>query len=57
MGDANWDFLTEPEIFRPADPAAASRALRRGELRRLARGLYTWNLEVPLTQSQSSCPA
>jgi hypothetical protein len=39
--------LNEPEVFRPADAAAASRALRRGELRRLARGLYTWNLDEP----------
>jgi hypothetical protein len=39
--------LDEEEVFRPADPAAASRALRRGELRRLARGLYTWNLDEP----------
>lgn len=43
-------FLEEPEIFRPADPAAASRAMRRGELRRLARGLYTWNLDEPPEQ-------
>jgi hypothetical protein len=41
------DFLNEAEIFRPADAAAASRAMRRGELRRLARGLYTWNLDEP----------
>lgn len=34
-----------PEIFRPEDPTSAARALRRGELRRLARGLYTWNLD------------
>jgi hypothetical protein len=39
--------LDEPEVFRPADTAAASRALRRGELRRLARGLYSWNLDEP----------
>jgi Fic/DOC family len=43
------DFLDQPEVFRvsDADAAAASRALRRGELRRLARGLYTWNLDEP----------
>lgn len=34
-----------PEIFRPDDAAAASRATKRGEIRRLARGLYTWNLD------------
>jgi hypothetical protein len=47
MAGAKQGFLDEPEIFRPADAAAASRALRRGELRRLARGLYTWNLDEP----------
>jgi hypothetical protein len=43
------DFLDRPEVFRAsdADAAAASRAQRRGELRRLARGLYTWNLDEP----------
>lgn len=50
MGNAKRDFLEEPEVFRPSDAAAASRALRRGELRRLARGLYTWNLEEPAEQ-------
>jgi hypothetical protein len=45
MAGAKQSFLSEPEVFRPADAAAASRALRRGELRRLARGLYTWNLD------------
>ena len=41
------NFLPEehPEIFRPENSAAASRATKRGELRRLARGLYTWNLD------------
>jgi Fic/DOC family len=47
VAHANRDFMDEPELFRPADAAAASRALRRGELRRLARGLYTWNLDEP----------
>jgi hypothetical protein len=47
MANAKRGFLEEPEVFRPADAAAASRALRRGELRRLARGLYTWNLDEP----------
>lgn len=47
MADAKHNFLEEPEIFRPTDVAAASRAMRRGELRRLARGLYTWNLDEP----------
>ncbi len=39
-----------PEIFRPEDPGAASRAARQGELRRVARGLYTWNLDEQLEQ-------
>ncbi|HWM62727.1 MAG TPA: Fic family protein [Solirubrobacterales bacterium] len=47
MADVKQRFLDEPEVFRPADAAAASRAQRRGELRRLARGLYTWNLDEP----------
>lgn len=47
MADVKQGFLAEPEVFKPADTAAASRALRRGELRRLARGLYTWNLDEP----------
>jgi hypothetical protein len=42
--------MDEPEVFRPADTAAASRAVRRGELRRLARGLYTANLDEPAEQ-------
>lgn len=50
MADVKQGFLDEPEVFRPADAAAASRALRRGELRRLARGLYTWNLDEPPEQ-------
>lgn len=47
MANVKHDFSAEPEVFRPADPDAAGRALRRGELRRLARGLYTWNLDEP----------
>lgn len=50
MANVKHDFSTEPEVFRPADPDAAGRALRRGELRRLARGLYTWNLDEPVEQ-------
>jgi fido (protein-threonine AMPylation protein) len=34
-----------PEIFRPDDSRWASRAAKRGEIRRLARGLYTSNLD------------
>lgn len=49
MAEAKRDFLAEPEVFRAAD-AAASRAVRRGELRRLARGLYTTNLDEPVEQ-------
>ncbi|MGD1056122.1 MAG: Fic family protein [Solirubrobacteraceae bacterium] len=36
-----------PEIFRPDDSKWASRAAARGEIRRLAQGLYTSNLEEP----------
>ncbi len=50
VASANRDFLDEAEVFRPENAAAASRALRRGELRRLARGLYTWNLDEPAEQ-------
>jgi len=39
-----------PEIFRSSERAAASRAAARGELRRLARGLYTTNLDEPAGQ-------
>jgi hypothetical protein len=39
-----------PEIFRATERAAASRATTRGELRRLARGLYTTNLDEPAEQ-------
>lgn len=48
MPSVKADFLNEPEVFRPTDAAAASHALRRGQLRRLARGLYTWNLDEPV---------
>ncbi|MBA3865344.1 MAG: Fic family protein [Solirubrobacterales bacterium] len=49
MPSPKREFFDQPEVFRPtADAAdAAGRAARRGELRRLARGLYTWNLEEP----------
>ncbi|MHB1808918.1 MAG: Fic family protein [Solirubrobacteraceae bacterium] len=39
-----------PEIFRPKDSRWASRAFARGEIRRLARGLYTHNLDEPPQQ-------
>ena len=39
-----------PEIFRSTERAAVSRATARGELRRLARGLYTTNLDEPAEQ-------
>jgi hypothetical protein len=45
MAVVKQSFSAEPEVFRPADVDAAGRAARRGELRRLARGLYTWNLD------------
>jgi hypothetical protein len=50
MPRAKATFLNQPEVFRPDDSAAASRALRRGEIRRLARGLYTTNLDEPAEQ-------
>ena len=39
-----------PEIFRPEDSQWASRAAKRGEIRRLARGLYSTNLDEPAEQ-------
>lgn len=39
-----------PEVFRPQDSGWASRAAARGEIRRLARGLYTRNLTEPAEQ-------
>jgi fido (protein-threonine AMPylation protein) len=36
-----------PEIFIPDDPRWASRAAARGEIRRLARALYSTNLDEP----------
>jgi fido (protein-threonine AMPylation protein) len=48
MSSANSHNL--PEIFRPEDSKWASRAASRGEIRRLARGLYTSNLEEPAEQ-------
>ncbi len=39
-----------PEIFVPDDPKWASRAAQRGEIRRLARGLYSTNLDEPAEQ-------
>jgi len=39
-----------PEIFRPEDMKWASRAAGRGEIRRLARGLYSTNLDEPAEQ-------
>jgi Fic/DOC family len=40
----------QAEIFRSSEHAAVSRATARGELRRLARGLYTTNLDEPAEQ-------
>ena len=39
-----------PEIFVPEDSRWASRAAARGEIRRLARGLYSTNLDEPAEQ-------
>jgi len=36
-----------PEVFRPQDAKQASRAAAGGEIRRLARPLYTTNLDEP----------
>jgi len=50
MANVKHEFLNEPEVFRPADLGAASRASKRGEIRRLGRGLYSWNLDEPAEQ-------
>jgi hypothetical protein len=52
MAGANRQFLRQdlPEVFHTTEHAAASRATRRGDLRRLARGLYTTNLDEPAEQ-------
>lgn len=39
-----------PEIFVPEDSRWASRAAARGQIRRLARGLYSTNLDEPAEQ-------
>lgn len=39
-----------PEIFLPEDAKWASRAAQRGDIRRLARGLYSTNLDEPIEQ-------
>jgi hypothetical protein len=39
-----------PELFFPQDSRWASRAAARGEIRRVARGLYTPNIDEPLQQ-------
>lgn len=39
-----------PELFIPDDSRWASRAAARGEIRRLARGLYSTNLDEPAEQ-------
>lgn len=39
-----------PEIFIPEDARWASRAAARGEIRRLARGLYSTNRDEPVAQ-------
>lgn len=57
-GDLPEKALTEeplskeslPELFIPRDFRWASRAAARGEIRRLARGLYSTNLEEPAEQ-------
>lgn len=48
MGAANSHNY--PEIFRPDDPRWAGREARRGTIRRLARGLYTSNVDEPPEQ-------
>jgi hypothetical protein len=46
MPTQNTQYLSE--IFRPDDTEWAGRAVRRGEIRRIARGLYTRNLDEDL---------
>lgn len=48
MSAANSQNL--PELFLPDDARWASRAAARGEIRRLARGLYSTNLDEPAEQ-------
>ena len=48
MAAANSHNL--PELFFPEDPRWASRAAARGQIRRLARGLYSPNLDEPPEQ-------
>lgn len=48
MAAANSQNL--PEIFVPEDAKWASRAAARGDIRRLARGLFTRNLDEPAEQ-------
>ena len=52
MPSPNSRFPSEgfPEIFIPRDSRWASRAAARGEIRRLARGLYSTNLQEPPEQ-------
>lgn len=52
MSPPKHDFHSPdlPEIFRSREHAAVSRATARGELRRLARGLYTTNIDEPAEQ-------
>jgi Fic/DOC family len=52
MASVKHDFPSPdlPELFRSGEHAAVSRATARGELRRLARGLYTKNLDEPAEQ-------
>ncbi|HMU28090.1 MAG TPA: hypothetical protein PKA65_11860, partial [Solirubrobacterales bacterium] len=39
-----------PEIFRPEDSKWASRQAENGHIRKIARGLFTTNLDEPLDQ-------
>lgn len=47
---ANPKAQNLPEIFIPKDTKWASRAAARGEIRRLARGLYSTNIDEPVEQ-------
>jgi hypothetical protein len=49
VSEAKHEFAAgqSPEVFRAEDDVAVSRAARRGDLRRLVRGLYTTNLDEP----------
>lgn len=46
----SFTLAEAPEIFRSSQRKDVTRAVERGKLRRLARGLYTTNLDEPVEQ-------